>query len=105
MEISQSYRLNKAILCVNSAVGGRRTFAMIPAGDTVTITEGPFNELRMVDVLWGARSVMLFAVDLRERATLIMKRAANEEQGPVGFIARESDWSDCANFSQRWLRP
>jgi hypothetical protein len=31
----------------------------------------------MVDVLWEAKTVMLFAVDLRERATLIKSRATN----------------------------
>lgn len=80
MEISESYKLDKSILCVNSAVEGHRTSTLIPAGATVTIVEGPLNGLRMVDVLWGVQTVMLFSVDLRDRATLVNKRTAASQQ-------------------------
>ena len=79
MGISGSYRIDKAILCINSAIEGHRISTMIPAGATVTITDGPLNGLRMVDVLWESKTMMLFAVDLRERATLVKKRAADSQ--------------------------
>ncbi len=72
MGIRETYRLNTAILSIHSEQeGARRTPIMVPAGATVTITDGPLDGLRMVDVVWDEKTVMMFTVDLRERGTLI----------------------------------
>jgi hypothetical protein len=77
MSISKSYRLNKPTLCVNSTEDGHYTSILIPAGATVTIADGPLNSLPMVNAIWEAKAVMLFAVDLQERATLVKRRSAS----------------------------
>ena len=74
--ISESYRLDKAILCIHSETPENRRSVFIPAGATVSVTDGPLDGLRMVDVLWDGKTVMLFTVDLRSRATLIQKGSA-----------------------------
>ena len=70
MDLRENYRLNKAILSIYSKDGCRIPI-MVPAGAIVTVTEGPLDGLRMVDVVWEDKTVMLFTVDLRDRGTLI----------------------------------
>ena len=65
------YRLDTAILAIYSGDSTRRIPIMVPSGATVTITNGPLDGLRMVDVLWEEKTVMMFTVDLRSRATLM----------------------------------
>jgi hypothetical protein len=67
----ETYRLNKAILSIHSENPGSRVPIMVPSGAMVTISNGPLDGLRMVDVLWEEKTVMMFTVDLRDRATLI----------------------------------
>jgi hypothetical protein len=77
MSISKSYRLDKPTLCVNSTEDGHHASMLIPAGATVNIADGPLNSLPMVNAIWDGKAVMLFAVDLQERATLVKRRAAS----------------------------
>jgi hypothetical protein len=72
--IKETYRLNQAILSIHSENPGHRIPIMIPSGAVVTVTEGPLDGLRLVDVLWEKKTVMMFTIDLRERATLVDPR-------------------------------
>jgi hypothetical protein len=74
MGLLETYRLNQAILSICSEEG-RRIPVVVPSGATVTLPDGPLDGLRLVDVLWEGKQVMLFTVDLRERATLIQPPA------------------------------
>ncbi len=71
MKIHETYRINSATLAIHSD-GGQRIPMMIPTGAVVTLVAGPLDGLRMVDVNWYGKIVMMFAGDLRERATLII---------------------------------
>jgi hypothetical protein len=77
MEISETYRLNKAILSIYSEDSSHRIPIMVPSGSLVTITDGPLDGLRMVDVIWGKKTVMMFTVDLKSRATLIKSKSSS----------------------------
>lgn len=44
---------------------------MVPSGATVTTTAGPLDGLRTIDVTWENKTVMMFTVDVEERATLV----------------------------------
>jgi hypothetical protein len=70
MGVHETYLL-KAILSIRSEEGHPRTAITVPSGATVTVTNGPIDRLRMVNVLWDGKTVMMFTVDIRERGTLI----------------------------------
>jgi len=76
MGISEIYILDKAILAIHSEKGLPRIPVMIPMGAEVTVTNGPLDGLRMVDVLWEEKTVMMFTSDLRERGKLVHAPAA-----------------------------
>ncbi len=75
MGVAERYRLHKAILSIHSDNDGHRVAITVPSGAIVTVTDGPLDGLRLVDVLWERKTVMMFTVDLRERATLMKARA------------------------------
>ncbi len=76
MRIQETYRLNEAILSIHSDSenSAHRVPIMVPSGAIVTVMEGPLDGLRLVDVLWDKKTVMMFTVDLRKRATLLQTR-------------------------------
>ncbi|GAC1429402.1 MAG: hypothetical protein NVSMB62_27090 [Acidobacteriaceae bacterium] len=71
MSTSETYRLKKAILYIYCADTAHGVPVVVPSGAIVTITDGPLDGLRMVDVLWEKKKVMMFTIDLRSRAMLI----------------------------------
>jgi len=38
---------------------------MVPAGSAVTVTSGPFDGIRLVDVEWEGQTLMMFTADLQ----------------------------------------
>ena len=74
MRLNETYRLNSAILSIHSH-DGQRTPILVPSGATVTTKEGPLDGLRMADVFWEDKTVMMFTADLQQRATRITPRA------------------------------
>ena len=45
-----------------------RTAIMVPAGEIVTVLSGPRPDaMRLVDVKWGDRKLVMFAEDIQER--------------------------------------
>ena len=67
----ETYKLNSALLAIYT-LDGERMPVMVPSGATVTITDGPLDGLRLVDVLWEGKTVVVFTVDLRDRGTLVV---------------------------------
>ncbi len=70
MGLNETYLLHAAILSIHSH-DGQRTPIMVPSGATVTTTAGPLDGLRTIDVTWENKTVMMFTVDVEERATLV----------------------------------
>jgi hypothetical protein len=68
--VSETYILHEAILAIHSEKDLPRIPVMIPIGAKVTLTNGPLDGLRMVDVRWENKTVMMFTSDLRERGKL-----------------------------------
>ena len=75
MKLHETYRLNSASLAIHSEQG-LRTPIMIPAGALVTLVCGPLDGVRMVDVTWCGKTVMMFTGDVRDRCTLISPEEA-----------------------------
>jgi len=71
MAVCQTYRLDQAIRSIPSEETASRIPTTVPSGAVVTVSAGPLDGLRTVDVMWGNEAVTMFAADLRERATLI----------------------------------
>ena len=71
MAVCQTYRLDQAIRSIPSEETACRIPTTVPSGAVVTVSAGPLDGLRTVDVMWGNEAVTMFAADLRERATLI----------------------------------
>jgi hypothetical protein len=69
---TETYRLNRAILSIHSDIHGHRFTVMIPPGAVITAADHLLDDNRFITVHWEHQTVMLFAVDLRERATAIL---------------------------------
>ena len=65
-----TYSLNSAILAIHT-VDGERTATMVPQGAVVTVQDVPLDGNRLVDVLWDGKLMMMFAIDLKQRGTLV----------------------------------
>jgi hypothetical protein len=77
MLTGKRFRLTTAILGIET-IDAKRVAVEIPQGATVEVTAGPSQtDSRMVDVLWNARTVVMFAQDITERAEQLTRRAAN----------------------------
>ncbi|HEY7336234.1 MAG TPA: hypothetical protein VH639_15195 [Bryobacteraceae bacterium] len=51
------------------AADGNRVAVTIPAGNIVKVVAGPSDGDRLVDVLWNGRTLVMFAIDLKQRGT------------------------------------
>ena len=72
MGINETYHLKEPVLCIHSEDGaGRRIPILLPVGAIVKFLNGPLDGIRLVDVEWEGKTVMMFTADLRDRATLI----------------------------------
>jgi hypothetical protein len=70
MGLNETFILHAAILSIYSHEG-QRTPIMVPCGATITTTDGPLDGLRMIDVTWEDKTVMMFTIDVEQRATLV----------------------------------
>ena len=68
--ISQRYRLKEACFGIES-IAGKRHSMYIPEGEVVTVVNGPLDGLRMVEIDWNGRTVLLFTADLRLLGLLV----------------------------------
>jgi hypothetical protein len=53
MGCRESYRLDESLLSIHSEESGRRIPILLPPGAVVTITAGPLDGLRLVEVILG----------------------------------------------------
>jgi hypothetical protein len=71
VQVTESYKLHAEILGIILEDSKSRTTAKIPTGSMVTVTGGPLNGAKMVDVRWNEKTLMVFTQDLRDRAKLV----------------------------------
>ena len=43
----------------------------VPAGGVVQVARGSLNENQLLDVEWQGKSLMMYAVDLRDRSEMV----------------------------------
>lgn len=61
------FRLKDPTLGIE-AKAGQRTAVMVPAGAVVRVVKGPRpDDKRMVDVIWGERTLVMFTEDIERR--------------------------------------
>ena len=70
--VSARFQLSVPTLAIVQ-IDGHYTVMYVPTEDIVTVKNGPLNGDRLVDVEWNRRIVMMFASDLRERATQVQE--------------------------------
>lgn len=70
-----SYRLSRET-CVVCSVDGKVDLLTIPKGSIVTVAGEPSQETGMVAVMWGAKTVRMFMIDLQQRGERIRISAA-----------------------------
>lgn len=75
MYTGKHFRLKMEILGIE-VVDGNRVAKTIPAGQLLKVLSGPRpDDRRMVDVLWGDRTLVLFVEDLEQRGEEIQSHA------------------------------
>jgi hypothetical protein len=67
----QRYRLRTTTVAVQQE-HTRPVATSIPSGTILNVADDPPNVGGFVEVEWGGNSLQIFAVDLRDRAELIM---------------------------------
>ena len=72
---SQRFKLLVPTLAIIK-VEGQYAVMYVPTDDVVTVTDGPLNGGRLVDVDWNGRTAAMFASDLRERANQVKEAAS-----------------------------
>ncbi len=74
MLTGKRYRLNRSTLGLR-VFENERVLVTIPTRSVIQVVSEPTNRLGMVTVLWDGRTIELFAADLEERGTKILKSA------------------------------
>ena len=57
------YQLSSDSLAIST--NGKTHAVTVPASSVVTVTSGPFDGIRLVDVEWEGKTLMMFTSDLR----------------------------------------
>ena len=73
--VSQRFQLNLPTLAIIK-LDGPYTVEYVPKDVIVTVKNGPLNGGRLVDVNWNGRDAMMFASDLRERASQVQEASS-----------------------------
>src|SRR5579859_5568749 len=71
----QLYRITAPTIALERCGWGTKMFH-IPRGAIITIQSEPSAGSRLVEVLWDARAMMMFTLDLRQRGELVMSKIA-----------------------------
>jgi hypothetical protein len=71
----KAFRLATATIAIET-VEGKGTAMLIPAGAIVRVSGEASDDARMIHVLWQARRVTIFKLDLRERGLKVRTAAA-----------------------------
>ena len=75
MLTGRRFKLEIATLAAND-LNGKRALTTIPAGDIVKVMADPSDGNRMVEVLWKGRTLLMFALDLKQRAVELNEGSA-----------------------------
>jgi hypothetical protein len=67
----QHYKLNTDLLAIKIFPNSKGIPVTVPEGAVVRVVNGPLDGTRLVDVEWDGEQVMMFTMDLQERASLI----------------------------------
>jgi hypothetical protein len=67
---SQRFKIKEPIIALIE-VNGLYTSLVTAIGEIVTVTNGPLDGVRMVEVIWHDRTALMFTIELREHAELI----------------------------------
>ena len=73
--VSQRFRINTPLI-VLVEVDGLYTTKYAVVGDVVTVTKGPLDGTRMVEVQWQDKTGVMFTQELREHAELVSDTAS-----------------------------
>lgn len=68
--ISQRFRIKTPLIVIIEA-NGLYTSTQATVGEIVTVTNGPLDGIRIVEVQWRDRTALMFTIELREQAELI----------------------------------
>jgi hypothetical protein len=82
------YRLDRTILAV-CYKDGQRSLVPVPGGAVVELTQSFLDGYRTVDVNWEGKALIMFAQDVRERASLLMDQGWNESPGNGGGLGSD----------------
>ena len=75
MYTGKQFRLKQEILGIET-VNDERVAITIPIGQVLKVLSGPRpDDRRMVDVLWGERTLVVFTEDIERRGTEIRSHA------------------------------
>ena len=75
MYTGKHFRLKLEILGIEVS-DGHRTTTSVPVGQTIRVLSGPRpDDPSMVDVLWGDRTLVVFAEDLERRGEEVQSHA------------------------------
>jgi hypothetical protein len=75
MYTGKRFRLKREILGIET-INYERVAASIPAGQLLRVLSGPRpDDRRMVDVLWGDRTFVVFTEDLEQRGEEVLAQA------------------------------
>ena len=74
MSKSRQYRIKSPTMAILSSEA-ERTWATVPVGAIVSISEDPREGDRLIDVIWNGKRYVMFAQDLRDRGEPV-------DQGP-----------------------
>jgi hypothetical protein len=69
------FKLGNPTLALD-VIDGKRVAVTVPARAIIKVISGPRHGDRMVDAFWNGRTVMMFAVDVKERGTEVRGRSA-----------------------------
>ena len=71
MLTGKRFHLVIEILGIETNGDNNRVAVMVPGGETVTVLSGPRpDDMRMVDVRWGDRKLVMFYEDIQKRGEL-----------------------------------
>jgi hypothetical protein len=86
MYTGKRFRLKEAVLGIER-IEGRHFAVSIPSGETIVVLGGPKpNDMRMVDVRWGARILIMFFEDIQSRGMELRSNGTGSTVSPIGSI-------------------
>ena len=68
-------------------VDDKRVAVTVPAGAMIEVTGGPrANDMRMVDVRWDGRALVMFVEDVQNRGEAVTSRGSRHKETRRGVI-------------------